>query len=128
MANVHDNEIISYNVDLYNNKIVFHTKNDNTKITPKVDIVFTSVLAHYFENEIKGSTILDIEKYSIDKFIKDNEMLLKQGKDFCWPIYYDTIEELNEKLLKEQYNYYLISASYGLNGWILAKGYEAIVI
>jgi hypothetical protein len=37
---------------------------------------------------------------------------------------YDTEKELTERLLKDQYSYYVISSSYGLNGWVLAKSYE----
>lgn len=41
---------------------------------------------------------------------------------------YSTINELEEKLMREQYEYFVISSSYGLNGWVLAKKYEIKVI
>ena len=34
---------------------------------------------------------------------------------------YDNIEELRELLVKKQYSYYVISSSYGFNGWVLAE-------
>ncbi|MTI49248.1 MAG: hypothetical protein FH761_15555 [Firmicutes bacterium] len=75
----------------------------------------------------RGSIIFDIEKYSIDYFIKNNSDLLEKHKSYSWPMNYDTIEELREKLVREEYSYYVISSSYGLNGWILAKNYKTIL-
>lgn len=34
---------------------------------------------------------------------------------------YESIDELKELLIKEQYKCYIISSSYGFNGWVLAK-------
>ncbi|MGG3835499.1 hypothetical protein ABEV00_00555 [Paenibacillus thiaminolyticus] len=87
----------------------------------KVDIVFSSVFAHYFEPEISGSIILNIEKGDLIDFLKDNKELLTQGYEYSWPSDYNTTEELMEKLEIEGYSYYIINSSYGLNGWVLAK-------
>lgn len=35
---------------------------------------------------------------------------------------YENPEDLLKHLQNEKYNYYVISAPYGLNGWIIAKG------
>ncbi|MBD7911526.1 hypothetical protein [Clostridium cibarium] len=126
MSNIHDNEIISYKVNLKNQKIIIYTEYQKRKITKKTDVIFYDVLVHFFENELPGSTILDIDEHNINQFIRDNSKLLEQRKDSCWPIDYNTIEELTRELLKEQYSYYIISSSYGLNGWVLAKSYEMI--
>lgn len=122
MANIHDNEIISYVVNLKNQEIILHME----YLNKSTDVIFSKVLGHFFENELSGSIMLDITEYSINQFVKDNNELLKQRKNYCWPIDYDYIEQLTEKLQKEQYCYYVISSSYGLGGWILAKNYETI--
>lgn len=55
MSNVHDNEMLSYKVDLQNDEITIHTKYDDTEET---DIVFTDVFCHMFEQQLNGSIIL----------------------------------------------------------------------
>lgn len=124
MSKVHDNEIMSYEVDLKNHQIIVHTQYQKSALIKNTDIVFHNVLVHFFQNELSGSIIFDIEKYDIIRFLKNNSDLLKKQKNYCWPMAYDTEEELTEKLLEGQYSYYVISSSYGLNGWILAKSYE----
>lgn len=127
MVKIHDYEITSYEVDLKNQKINIHAECNDSTLISKTIIIFVDVLAHFFENQLNGSIIFDIEKYEIVQFIKDNIDLLKKQKNYCWPMDYNTDQELIEKLCKEQYSYYVISSSYGLNGWILAKNYETIV-
>ncbi len=128
MSRIHDNEIISYEVDFENRKIIMHTRYNGSDLIENIDIVFSDVLVHMFENQLEGSIIFSIEKQEIFQFIKDNSDLLKKQKNYCWPMCYDTIEELEERLFKEQYSYYVISSSYGLSGWIIAKNYETILI
>lgn len=127
MPKIHDNEIISYEVDLKNQKIIMHTEYYDSKFIERICIVFSDVLVHFFENELSGSIIFDIEEYSLNQFVKDNSKLLEKQKNYCWPMDYDTIKELTENLLKEQFSYYVISSSYGLGGWVLAKNYEIIL-
>lgn len=123
MLEVHDNEIISYEVNLKDQRIIIHSI---YQYLVHIDIVFYNVLAHLFENHLKGSIILSIDRKKINQFTEDNIDLLKKQKNYCWPMDYDTIEELEERLLEQQYVYYIISSSYGLYGWVLAKNYETI--
>lgn len=125
MLKLHDSEIISYEVNLKEQSIIMHTKHNST--IQHTDIVFYNVLSHFFENELKGSIIFDIEKHELIQFIKDNHNLLEKQKNYCWPLDYNTIEELIKKLSKQQYSYYVISSSYGLSGWVLAKNYATIL-
>ncbi|MEH7158721.1 hypothetical protein [Neobacillus drentensis] len=123
MLNIYDNEIISYNVNLKNNTININTLSEKGQ---NITIIFSGVLSHMFENHLSGSIIFEIGKYELSQFFDDNRDLLEQQKDYCWPIEYIEIKELEEKLIKQQYIYYVISASYGLNGWVLAKKYELL--
>jgi len=68
--------------------------------------------------------IFDIDNYEIHRFIEENKEILNKQKNHGWPMDYHSLNELEEKLLKEQYRYFVISSSYGLSGWVLAKEYE----
>ena len=126
MHSVHDNEIISYSVNLKAGEIAMKTLRKEDKLTVEYLLIFNGVLAHYFENEINGSIIFDVEESDINTFLKDNKRLLTVRKAQCWPIYYDNLEELINKLRKRKYSYYIISSSYGLSGWVLAKNFNII--
>lgn len=120
MDHVHDNEILSYQVELINHSITLHTKYKKEII----NICFTGVMAHLFECELPGSIILDVGEYPVSIFIEENQKLLNERKNHCWPIYYKEIEDLIKILESERYVYYIISSSYGLSGWVLAKNVE----
>ncbi|MDK8179599.1 hypothetical protein [Paenibacillus sp. UMB4589-SE434] len=128
MSNVHDNEILSYEINLKQNKIVIHTEYIIPNKTENTTIFFYDVLAHFFDTQLPGSIILDIDTYDIHHFITDNKELLEKHKNYSWPMDYTTIDELEGKLIQEQYKYFIISSSYGLSGWVLAKKYEINVI
>lgn len=118
MVSIHDNEIVSYEVNFKKGRIKINTKNSQEN---SIVILFDEVLTHLFKHEMSNSILFDIEKYEMEEFIKYNEKLLNETKDYCWPINYDTIKELKNKLIEGKYNYYVISSSLGLNGWVLAK-------
>lgn len=89
-------------------------------------VVFSDVFAHMFETELENSIILDIQKSEIFNFVIDHRDVLDKYKNGAWPMYYKTIEELSEKLVTENYNYYEILSPFGLSGWVVARNYELI--
>ncbi|WP_025692070.1 hypothetical protein [Paenibacillus zanthoxyli] len=123
MLSIHDNKIVSYEVDFQKSRITLHTI-DGKRDLVITKIEFNDVLAHVFETQLRGSIILDISTLDVSLFLKHNKELLEKEKDYAWPMYYEKIEDLLEHLQNEKYNYYVISASYGLNGWVIAKEYK----
>lgn len=117
MNSVHDNEVISYEVNLKNEYIVVHTENKDET----VKIKFYNVIAHLFEDHLCGSIILDITDYAINRFVDESLEFFDKHKPYGWPISYESIDDLKEVLIGDQYKCYVITASYGFNGWVLAK-------
>jgi hypothetical protein len=124
MSQVHDNIILSYEVDLQNDLIRLHTRYDYEQKQEATEIIFTGVLTHLFEHQLKGSIIFDIGESDISSFIKDNNALLLINQIYSWPKMYNTLDELEKDLVKERYKYIILMSSYGMNGWVLAKNYE----
>ena len=117
MNNLHDNEIISYEVNLKNKYINLHTLNRTKNIYS--DVIFNNVLIYSFKDEFQGSIIFEIIEYSIDKFLNEyNNLKIYQNETFHLTDYQDKVKFLVEH---EQFFYYTISASYGLYGFIIAK-------
>ncbi|PED10370.1 hypothetical protein CON01_32730 [Bacillus thuringiensis] len=123
MISVHDNTIISYQVNLEKKEIRIHTL---TELGKNVYIVFSDVLAHRFNTQISYSIIFNIDEDPLSDFFKKSKKLLEQQKPYGWPTNYEDIKELEETLVKENYIYYNICASYGLSGWVLAKKLEIL--
>lgn len=128
MDNIHDNIVASYEVNLKERKLIIRTEYDYENENRCVDILFLDVLAHYFENELSNSIILDIIESDVQRFLGDNRNMLMQRKNSCWPVDYDTVEQLSETLQADKYSYYVIQSSYGLRGWVLARQFETISI
>lgn len=122
MLSIHDNEIVSYEVNFQERKITLHTICENSDSVTVIE--FIDVLTHMFETQVQGSIILDISTLEVSRFIKHNKELLEKQKNYGWPMHYGTTEDLLEHLQNEKYDYYVISASFGLNGWIIAKNYQ----
>jgi hypothetical protein len=116
---IHDNTIESYLVDFETDSIRITTKKH--KENEIIQVVFSGVVAHYFENPMKGSILLDIDEHNIENFISNNRKLLEEQKNYGWPILYDNFNELEGFLLKNRFKYFVIYASIGLNGWVVAK-------
>lgn len=73
-----------------------------------------------------NSIIFDIEEYEAKEMIIENKELLKQEKDYLWPIGYKDTNDLLKKLASANYKYYVIETSFGLYGWVLAQAIEFI--
>lgn len=130
MVQAHDNKILSYEIHLKDEKIILHTEYTHKDIYQLIDFVFTGVFTHFFEGQLPGSIILDISTNDITTFFNNQENidLLKEKKKYGWPADYESIDDLKQTLVTNDFQYYELSSSYGLNGWIIAKNYCAVHI
>lgn len=119
---IHDDYIVTYSVNLKERVISIQTYNSIKKIYRK--IYFSGVLTHSFKCIIDYNIISDIHECEINSFIIDNQEELVDLEGHCWPVDYQTENELIKFLLINEYKYIKITSSYGMFGWILAKSYE----
>ncbi|MCP1182990.1 hypothetical protein [Paenibacillus sp. 1781tsa1] len=123
MPSLHDNIILSYEVDLENGRIKMRTRSSHD-VPKNMDVLFSGVMAHSFDTPLHGSIIFDLDERDLKHFIPYNRELLESGKGQGWPVSYESYDELQIRLIKEKYKYMVISSSYGLSGWVLAKSVE----
>ncbi|MGX1195231.1 hypothetical protein [Metabacillus sp. SLBN-84] len=119
MFSIHDSKILTYQVDFENSCIEMKAVDE---FGTKAKLLFNDVFAHYFENQLPGSILFDITEGDIKDFAEDHKELLKESKDYGWPMDYRNVKELTDHIVKNRYIYYIVESSYGLNGWILARG------
>lgn len=119
---MHDDYLISYSVNLKEREVVIRTYNNSEKKQKKIH--FSEVLTHSFKCVIDYNIISDVSECEINNFVRDNQDELIKMEGYCWPIDYQTDQELIEFLKTNGYKYIKVNSSYGMFGWLLAKSYE----
>ena len=127
MSMVHDNIIMSYNVDFETETLTMKTLYHVEEVFEKTDVIFTGYLAHDFNYEMKSSIIFDVEEYPLNLFLEHQDKLLKEKKNYGWPILYKTQDEFVKFFQTHGYKVFDVSSSYGLCGFVFAK-YMNIVV
>ncbi len=119
---MHDDLIISYEINFNNKTIVIYTTNEAKGRKGKLE--FFDVLTHSFACVLDYNQIIDVGECGIDIFLKDNMEELNKMRNYCWPIDYQDIQELEHYLRSNHYKYIKIRSSYGMCGWVLAKKFK----
>ena len=124
---IHDNHIISYEVDGVLKQIILHTEYAyGEEPAEKTDVIFGGVLDHYFRNSILPSIIFDVQEVETQSIlIRDRDLINEGHKIAGWPSFWkDSIDEMIEDLSQGGYKMFEISSSYGLDGWVVANSCE----
>ena len=105
---LHDRELLNYVVNFKTSSIQLNFDNNIT-------LGFNNMFIYKFNDEIKGSIILDIVEEDIENFFLDNVEYILENNN------YSNTEELKKYIINNNLKYYKIYASYGFNGWILCE-------
>lgn len=122
---VHDNVISSYEVDIKNKTLTLHTNYYEQEHT---DINFTGVLSHRFEDVIQNNIISGIYNTSIESFFDEYKEQILEWIRYGFPASVNDIVELAKKLNQENYKVIELDSAQGLNGFVIAKDIEIIII
>lgn len=115
---IHDGLIIGYSVSFLEHELNLDIQTVTDEI---VSVTFENYLAHDFNHVMAGSILFDIDEVDLNTFLIESSKQFNNYKSYNWPIGYSNITELEQDLKKEDYKYYVISASLGLNGYVFAK-------
>lgn len=129
---IHDGIIKNYKVDFKSKEIKLYIEPSTSLVTKlghsngkkeEIVLTFKETFAHKFiyESMTLENILLDIDMSNISVFVKRHKEELEDSKEYGWPMLFNSIEELEEKLKKEKYTYYDIYSSLGMSGWIVAK-------
>ena len=116
-SNVHDNEVLSYIVDIQNKVLTMYTKYLNENVT----ISFSGLGGHRFENVTYCNIVFSIEQICIDYFVDQNEAILEEGLKQAFPAAIRSCEELTVYLKRKSLKVFEIKSSLGLSGFIFAE-------
>jgi len=124
---VHDNRVISYEVDGENRRIVLHTRFGAREPFECTDLVFEGVLAYHLENDNFGNILFGVEEVSVPGLVAGNAQLFEEGSQYAWPgPWNDSPESSVQYLESRAARAFEISSSYGLSGWVVAASYRLV--
>lgn len=121
---IHDNLLVSYEVRCDARTILLRTehraKNEPTEF---VNVIFKGVQGYRFENDAFGNIMLDVDAVAIDQFLREHgaeisESYRMAGSPGPWAA---NLETASGYLLDQGIQGFVLSSSYGLSGWVLAR-------
>jgi hypothetical protein len=80
---IHDNRVISYEVDGQNRRIVLHTRLEERQPFEVTDVIFEGVLAYHFENDNFCNILFGIEEVPVEQLVQENRSLFEQGAPYA---------------------------------------------
>ena len=117
---LHDNRILRYCADFEAHTLRMDTQ---TEAGEKVSVHFTGLLAHWFENVIQDNILFGMDEISVGGFFERYKDLLDGTISYGFPACC-SIKELRERMEREKIRSFVIDASLGLCGFVLAKEVE----
>jgi hypothetical protein len=88
-----------------------------------VNVIFKRVEGYRFENDAFGNIVSDVETVALDQFLKEHGQEISEsyrmaGAPGPWAA---NLETASGHLLAQGIQAFILSSSYGLSGWVLAR-------
>jgi hypothetical protein len=121
---IHDNQLVSCEVQYEKRTITLRTEyRVENKPTEFTNVVFEGVQGYNFENDAFGNIILDLATVSVEYLLtaygpQIAESYRMAGSPGTWAANLDSAPDY---LRGQGIKGFVLSSSYGLSGWVLAK-------
>jgi|SRR5580704_2587691 hypothetical protein len=120
---IHDSQLVSYEVECERRLITLRTeyRRDNQP-TEFTNVVLEGVVAYHFEDDAFGNIIFDLTEVPIPQFLEEygakvSELHRMTGS----PSWAKELTSAPKLMTDQGIRPFILSASLGLSGWILAK-------
>jgi hypothetical protein len=123
---IHDNTIYAYQVvadesNPHTYTICLHTEFLHLETIEYTDVLFSHVIAHYFENVRAGNILYDIQAGTMEQCYTLYEDIFTRLTNEAWPIPYTDTTDLFQRAKLMPGTIFFLTSSYGLSGWIWAE-------
>jgi len=122
---IHDNRLVSYEVQCEARTILLRTEH-RTKNQPAefVNVIFRELQGYRFENDAFGNIIFGLETVALEQFLTEHGAQISKayhtaGSPGPWAV---NLETASCYLRENAIEGFILSSSFGLSGWILARG------
>jgi hypothetical protein len=120
-VSVHDNVLVSYEVQCEGRRIVLHTEFREVKPPERVDVVFVGVEGYHFEDDAFGNIVFGVETVPLEDLVARHRTEIEAAhRNTGWPWAAD-LEAAPGLLRAMGVRGFELSASLGLSGWVLAR-------
>jgi hypothetical protein len=127
LPSLHDDFLVSYEVNCEARQIKLYAKRDprvpaGKEEQPNHIIVFNGVERYQFENDAFGNIIFSLDAVPVERLLATYGSLIAESYRMSGaPDWAANLESATEVLTAKGIQGFILSASYGLSGWILAK-------
>lgn len=128
---LHDNLLVSYEVQCEARTITLRTERRVSGKPPEfTNAVFDGVQGYSFQNDAFGNIIFGLDTVSVEDLLAEfgadiSESYRTGGSPGPWAANLDSAPEL---LRQREIKGFMLSSSYGLSGWILAKEMSVFIV
>ena len=126
MISIHDNNVFAIDIRCEEKVIVLHTEFREGTPPEYVDVVFSGVVAHHFNHVLDGNILLDITEWQPRAFYEENSRYLLEFQKYGLPIDCGNSETFVEHFIQANLRVFIIYASYGMSGWVIAENLEYV--
>ncbi len=128
-TSIHDNSLHSYCVNADTKEIRLHTFYAHPESQEFTDVVFTGVAAYRFEGDNFMTIIFDVYETPAEKIYAENRDWFEHGRSYLWPGAWNHSEEaVLAYLIESEIKGYMLTASLGMTGWVLAKSMSLLSV
>jgi len=78
---IHDNRVVSYEVDGEHRLIVLHTRFEERMPLECTDVIFEGVLAYHFENDNFVNILFGVDEVPVAQPVAGNRSLFEEGSN-----------------------------------------------
>jgi hypothetical protein len=121
-VSVHDNHLVSYEVQCETRTITLRTEYRDRKPTEYTSVVFGGVQCYHFQNDAFGNIIFDVSELPVEQFLREYGAEIKElYRMNGWPTWAADLDSAPRHLSEEGIKTFVLSSSLGLSGWVLAE-------
>lgn len=126
---IHDNRLLSYCVSSDTGEILLHTIYEDAEPYEVTDVIFSGVVAYHFAQDNFSTIIFDVQETDAAAIYGSNKEQFAIGQKYGWPGTWNGSEaEALAYLLAHRVKGFVLSSSYGMNGWVLAQEMNKIKV
>jgi hypothetical protein len=127
LPSLHDNYLVSYAVDCAARRIEIRARRPHSAGGESRIVVFDGVEAYHFQNDAFGNIIFSLELIGVEHLLsKYRSEIAESYRTAGAPGPWAADLDLASQILKDKgVQGFILSSSYGLSGWVLAKDAQA---
>jgi hypothetical protein len=125
---IHDSLLCGYDVNGDNRTIILHTRPHQGGGTAYIDVIFRGACGYHFEGDCLSNIVFGIDEVAASEVIGDGVLWYERNRQHGWLPGWNPKQENAEQFLnRRKCRVYVLSSSYGIDGFVIAESMELIV-